>query len=222
MRGGGARAGPPVLLLHALGEDRRFWRGVAAALAADGWRTYAVDLRGHGDSAHRGTYAFEEMRDDVLALLDVLGLDRVTLVAHSMGTVPASLVAMDRRHAVERLVPEEGPLPFPADPPRAVPGEPDGPTPYDWRVVPAVAVQRDAPPARHGDGLAEITAPTPLVAGGPTSHLRQDQLARVAACIPGARMTTIDAGHMVHDTRPAEFLAVVREFLGTAADGAVA
>lgn len=216
----GPRQGPPVLLLHALGEDRRSWRGVAAALAADGWRTYAVDLRGHGDSGHPGTYAYEAMRDDVLALLDVLGLDRVTLVAHSMGTVPASLVAMDRPHAVERLVLEEGPLPFPADPPRPVPGEPDGPTPYDWRVVPAIAVQRNAPPARHWDGLAEITAPTLLIAGGPASHLRQDQLARAAARIPDARVITIDAGHMVHDTRPAEFLAAVREFLGTPPEGA--
>ncbi|MDX6354535.1 MAG: hypothetical protein QOF98_1438, partial [Streptomyces sp.] len=51
-------------------------------------------------------------------------------------------------------------------------------------------------------------------AGGPRSHLRQDELAKVADRIPDARLTTIDAGHMVHDERPAEFLAVVRDFLG--------
>jgi ribosomal protein S18 acetylase RimI-like enzyme len=154
------------------------------------------------------------MRDDVLALLDELRIDRVTLVAHSMGTVVASLVAMDRPGAVRRLVLEEGPLPFPADPPRPVPQAPDGPTPYDWRVVPGIAVQRNAPPARHWDGLAEITAPTLIVAGGPRSHLRQDQLAQVAERIPDARLITIDGGHMVHDERPAEFLATLRDFLG--------
>lgn len=207
--------GPPLLLLHALGEDRTSWRAVAARLAADGWRTIAVDLRGHGQSGHPGGYAFEDMRDDVLALLDAAGLPEVTLVAHSLGTVAASLVAMDRPGAVRRLVLEEGPLPFPADPPRPVPAAPDGPTPYDWRVLPAVAVQRNAPPARHWEGLADITAPTLLVAGGPRSHLRQDQLALVAGRIPDARLVTIDAGHMVHDERPAEFLRVVRDFLGT-------
>ncbi|MEE4544987.1 alpha/beta fold hydrolase [Streptomyces sp. V4-01] len=206
--------GPPVLLLHALGEDRGSWREVAAALARDGWRTLAVDLRGHGDSGHPGSYAYESMRDDVLALLDVLRIDQVTLVAHSMGTVPASLVAMDRPGAVRRLVLEEGPLPFPADPPRPVPQAPDGPTRYDWRVVPGIAVQRNAPPARHWEGLAAITAPTLVIAGGPRSHLRQDQLAKAAERIPGARLTTIEAGHMVHDERPREFLTVLRDFLG--------
>jgi pimeloyl-ACP methyl ester carboxylesterase/GNAT superfamily N-acetyltransferase len=210
----GPAGGPPLLLLHALGEDRTTWRHVADVFAGDGWRTLAVDLRGHGDSGHPGAYAFESMRDDVLALLDELRIDEVTLVAHSMGTVVACLIAMDRPRTVRRLVLEEGPLPFPADPPRPVPPAPDGPTPYDWRVVPAIAVQRNAPPARHWDGLAGITAPTLIVAGGPRSHLRQDQLAQVAGRIPDARLITIDGGHMVHDERPAEFLAVLRDFLG--------
>lgn len=211
----GPAAGPPLLLLHALGESRASWRKVAAGLAADGWRTRAVDLRGHGDSEWPGTYGFEEMRDDVLALLDALGLDRVTLVAHSMGTVVASLVAMDRPAAVRRMVLEEGPLPFPADPPRPVPtAAPPTPYPFDWRLVPAVARQRNAPPARHWEGLAGITAPTLVVAGGPASHLRQDQLALTAGRIPGSRLVTIEAGHMVHDERPYEFLGVVRDFLG--------
>ncbi|NUS15688.1 MAG: alpha/beta hydrolase [Streptomyces sp.] len=210
----GPADGPPLLLLHALGENRGSWAAVSAALTADGWRTVALDLRGHGDSDHPGDYAFEDMRDDVLALLDELGLDEVTLVAHSAGTVPASLVAMDRPAAVRRLVLEEGPLPFPADPPRPVSTGP-GPEPagYDWRVVAAVARQRNAPPARHWEGLAEITAPTLIVAGGPASHLPQHQLAEVAARIPAARLTTIPAGHMVHDERPAEFVAVTRAFL---------
>ena len=215
----GPGAGPGVVLLHALGEDRRSWRGVTAALAADGWRTYAVALRGHGESGRPGEYAYEAMRDDVLGLVDALGLDRFTLVAHSMGTVVASLVAMERPAAVRALVMEEGPLPFPADPPRPVPdAAPGEPVPYDWRVVPAIAVQRNAPPARHWEGLALITAPTLIIAGGPSSHLRQDQLAQVADRIPDGRMITIDAGHMVHDDRPQEFLAVLRGFLGSAAD----
>jgi 3-oxoadipate enol-lactonase len=210
----GPADGPPLLFLHALGEDRSSWSQVGAALAADGWRTIAPDLRGHGDSEHPGDYAFESMRDDVLGLLDALGVDEVTVVAHSLGTFVAALIAMDRPGAVRRLVLEEGPLPFPADPPRSVPTGP-GPDPvgYDWRVLAEVARQRNAPAARHWDGLAEITAPTLLIAGGATSHLRQDQLARVAARIPGGRLTTIEAGHMVHDTRTPDYLSEVRTFL---------
>jgi pimeloyl-ACP methyl ester carboxylesterase len=210
----GPADGPPVMLLHALGEDRTSWRETVTALAADGWRTLAPDLRGHGESGRPGTYAFESMRDDILALLELLRIDRVTLVAHSMGTAVAALIAMDRPGLVRQLVLEEGPFPFPADPPRPVPTAPGGPAAYDWRVLPEVARQRNAPPARHRDGLAEITAPTLIVAGGPRSHLRQEELAEVAERVPDARLTTIDAGHMVHDERLAEFLAVVRDFLG--------
>ncbi|UWE09768.1 alpha/beta fold hydrolase [Actinacidiphila bryophytorum] len=211
----GPADGPPLLLLHALGEDRSSWSQVAAALAADGRRTIAPDLRGHGGSDRPGDYAFEAMRDDVFGLLDALDIRRVTVVAHSLGTVVASLVAMDRPALVDRLVLEEGPLPFPADPPRQVPTGP-GPEPvgYDWRVVAEVARQRNAPAARHWEGLAEITAPTLVIAGGPQSHLRQDQLAQVAARIPDARLTTIPAGHMVHDTHLREYLTEVRTFLG--------
>ncbi|SEG90195.1 Pimeloyl-ACP methyl ester carboxylesterase [Actinacidiphila yanglinensis] len=214
--GEGPAGGPVVLLLHGLGEDRGSWRAVSAALAADGRRAWSIDLRGHGDSSHPGAYAYEAMRDDLLGLIDLLGQERVVLVAHSMGTVPASLVAMDRPRTVDRLVLEEGPLPFPAEPRRPVPDGPDGPTRYDWRAVRDIAVQRNAPPARHWDGLAEITAPTLVVAGGPRSHLPQDQLALAAARIPDSRLLTIDAGHMVHDERPGEFIEALRGFLGAA------
>jgi 3-oxoadipate enol-lactonase len=206
---------PPVLLLHALGEDRTSWRAVAAALVADGWRTYAVDMRGHGESGHPGSYSFESMCADVLGLIAALGLSPVTVVGHSMGAMVASLVAMERPAAVRRLVLEEGPLPFPADPPRPVPTvAPDGPTPYDWRVLPAIAVQRNAPEPHWWGDLTTITAPTLLVAGGPRSHLDQDQLAAGARRIPDCRLVTVDAGHMIHDERPEDFLREVRAFLG--------
>ncbi|WP_207916685.1 alpha/beta fold hydrolase [Micromonospora sp. KC723] len=55
--------------------------------------------------------------------------------------------------------------------------------------------------------------PDPVVAGGPASHLPQDRVDAVAERIPDGRLVTIDAGHAVHATRPAEFHAVVREFL---------
>jgi 3-oxoadipate enol-lactonase len=206
--------GPPLLLLHALGEDRTSWRAVATALAADGWRVHAPDLRGHGASEHPGTYSFELLRDDVLGFLDALGLRRVTVVSHSLGAMTASLVAMARPDAVRRLVLEEGPLPFPADPPRPVPtAAPEAEASYDWRLLPAIAAQRNEPDPAWWRELTAITAPTLLVAGGPRSHLRQDQLAQVADRIPDCRLITIEAGHMVHDERPEDFLREVRAFL---------
>src|SRR6476469_4791349 len=75
---------PPVLLLHALGSSAATWDAVVPALA-DTFRVYALDLRGHGHSADPRRHSFELMRDDVVGFLDALGLDRVTVVGHSMG-----------------------------------------------------------------------------------------------------------------------------------------
>ncbi|MZD04313.1 alpha/beta fold hydrolase, partial [Streptomyces sp. SID5785] len=101
--------GPPLVLLHALGEDSRDWAGVTPALAATR-RVHALDLRGHGASDRPGSYALEAVRDDVLAYLDAAGLDRIDLVGHSMGGVVACLLAAHRPHRVRRLVLEDVPL----------------------------------------------------------------------------------------------------------------
>jgi esterase len=50
--------------------------------------------------------------------------------------------------------------------------------------------------------------------GGSASPVPQQLLAKVADLVPGAALVTIDgAGHAVHRTRPAEFLAAVQPFL---------
>ncbi len=61
----GAPGGPPLVLLHGLGEGRASWAEVAARLGRR-FRVYAFDLRGHGDSDWPGTYSYRLTRDDVL------------------------------------------------------------------------------------------------------------------------------------------------------------
>ncbi|GAA4882864.1 alpha/beta hydrolase [Kitasatospora terrestris] len=206
----GAPAAPPVVLLHALGESGAHWGTVSARLAG-GFRVYAPDLRGHGGSAWPGAYSLELMRDDVLALLDALGLDRVDLVGHSMGGVVAYLLAQHAPGRVRRLVVEDAPPPRPRTP--SVPTRPAGTLPFDWEMVLALRRQIDNPPAAWLDGLARITADTLVVAGGPTSHVPQDGLADLARRIPSARLVTVPAGHLVHATDPQAFLGAVLPFL---------
>jgi pimeloyl-ACP methyl ester carboxylesterase len=82
-------AGPPdarpVLALHGWPQHHYEWRDLLAD-PPPGLRIIAPDLPGYGWSGpppHR--WAKEEVATDVLALLDVLGLDRVLLVAHDWG-----------------------------------------------------------------------------------------------------------------------------------------
>ena len=213
-RAWGAETGRPVVLLHALGEDGEDWRGpLISQLAAD-HPIYALDLRGHGASDWPGDYALARFREDLLAFLDALALDRAILVGHSFGSFVACLFAQDHGSRVDRLVLEETGVPRGTGASRPLPERPPGEPRFDWEVVVQWWAQREAPDPAWWDRLTEITAPTLIVGGGPTSHLPQGDLAAMAERLPDARLVTIDgAGHLVHEERPKEFTSAVVSFL---------
>ncbi|MEU5209096.1 alpha/beta hydrolase [Streptomyces sp. NPDC020742] len=201
----GEPTAPPAVLLHCLGEDGEDWRGVVGRLAGT-HRVLALDQRGHGHSDRPGEYGFARWRDDVLGFLQALGLERVTLIGHALGATAAVLVAAERPGLVDRLILEEAAPPLPAEPQ-------EGPQPFDPDATPAAAGHH-TPDPRWWDALPRITAPTLVIAGGPTSPVPQEQLAALAERIPDARMVTVEgAGHLVHEERPGEFLAAVTSFL---------
>jgi pimeloyl-ACP methyl ester carboxylesterase len=77
-----------VLLLHGFPDTHIVWRHQIRALAEAGYRVIAPDLRGYGKTdAPRDVeaYAMPLLCADVLALLDALGLDKVSLVGHDWG-----------------------------------------------------------------------------------------------------------------------------------------
>ncbi len=66
----GPEAGAAVVLLHGGGQTRDAWGGTALALAARGFRAYAVDLRGHGESdwAPDRDYRIDRLAADLRAV----------------------------------------------------------------------------------------------------------------------------------------------------------
>ncbi|WP_213781734.1 alpha/beta hydrolase [Caballeronia sp. dw_276] len=80
------RSRPPIVFLHGMGDAASVWLGIAPFLC-DRFRVLGIDLRGHGESdwSVRQDYRIASYVADVEALLDVLGLDRVSLVGHSLG-----------------------------------------------------------------------------------------------------------------------------------------
>ena len=206
----GPQDAPPLVLVHALGEDSTNWEQVVPAFAHSR-RVYALDLRGHGRSDWPGDYSLELMRADVLQFLDALGLGRVDLIGHSMGGIVAYLLAQDHPQRVSRLVLEEVPVPRPREP--STPTRPDGDLTFDWEMVPAVRRQIDQPDPRWLERLSQVTAETLVVAGGPRSHVPQDSVAELARRIPGGHMVTIPVGHLIHHAAPEAFTKVVVAFL---------
>lgn len=78
-------AGDPLVLLHPLALSSSVWGPVVERLAAS-FDVIAPDARGHGDSGwDGGAFSIEDLADDVVALLDGLGLEWAHLVGMSMG-----------------------------------------------------------------------------------------------------------------------------------------
>jgi pimeloyl-ACP methyl ester carboxylesterase len=89
----------PVLFLHGGGQTRHAWGKTAETIAAEGWRTITLDLRGHGESewALTGDYSFTAYCADYVAVVDQLKRPPV-LVGASLGGIIAMLAegASDR------------------------------------------------------------------------------------------------------------------------------
>ena len=84
----GAADAPPVLLIHGWAISAYLWRHTIPAVAKAGFRAIAIDLPGCGLSSApdaKGSYSLDRFTARIVALLDVLGIDRTTIVAQSMG-----------------------------------------------------------------------------------------------------------------------------------------
>jgi 3-oxoadipate enol-lactonase len=207
----GASDAPPLVLLHALGEQASHWDDFAAAVA-DRFRVLALTQRGHGRSPYTGGYSSARMSDDLLLFVDALGLGQFPLIGHSMGGVAAILFAEAHSDRLTRLVLEDVPAPRPRE--YVEPERPDFEVPFDWAMLLAMRREMAQPDPTITDRLVDISVPTLIIGGGSTSHIPQDQLAATAERIPAGRLVTIEgAGHFVHTEAPAEFLKQVSAFL---------
>jgi len=95
------------LCLHGFPECWYSWRHQMPLLARLGYRVWAPDLRGYGDSerpAGMAAYAIEHLLDDVAGLIDAAGARSTVLVAHDWGGVIAWFFAMRRPRPLDRLV----------------------------------------------------------------------------------------------------------------------
>jgi pimeloyl-ACP methyl ester carboxylesterase len=99
-----AGSGPALLLIHGVGDNSTTWNTVHSKLAQR-FTVIAPDLLGHGESDKpRADYSLASFANGMRDLLAVLGIDRVTLVGHSLGGGIAAQFAYQYPQLVERLV----------------------------------------------------------------------------------------------------------------------
>jgi len=102
----GPERGPLVLLLHGFPEGAGCWRHQIGALAAAGYRVWAPDQRGYGESARPDgvrQYRLPVLAADAFGLLDAAGVASARVVAHDWGGAVAWWMAQARPDRVERL-----------------------------------------------------------------------------------------------------------------------
>ncbi|QTV79100.1 alpha/beta fold hydrolase [Microbacterium sp. NIBRBAC000506063] len=87
------------VLIHGVMSDSRNWRRVGPALAEDGYRVIAVDLRGHGRTGHAESYTLAEIAADVAET--VPSAPRLVM-GHSLGglVIPHILDALAPERAI--------------------------------------------------------------------------------------------------------------------------
>jgi pimeloyl-ACP methyl ester carboxylesterase len=99
-----AGSGPPVVLIHGMLNSSSHWQSVALALARD-HTVIAPDLIGHGDSAApRGDYSLGAHAASIRDLLAAIGVERASIVGHSLGGGVAMQFFYQFPQRVERLV----------------------------------------------------------------------------------------------------------------------
>jgi len=103
-------AGPAILLLHGITDNGLCWSRVARDLERD-YDVIMPDARGHGRSSGvESGFSVDVLADDVIALIQGLGLDRPYLYGHSMGAITAAAVAARHPESVRAIVLEDPPL----------------------------------------------------------------------------------------------------------------
>lgn len=96
-------AGDVIVLLHGIGASNEDWADQVSVLRSN-YRVIAPDLRGFGASERAGDYGVGRFASDVWGLLAQLGIERFSLVGHSMGGAVALEMALAAPKRVTQIV----------------------------------------------------------------------------------------------------------------------
>ena len=233
--------GVPLVFVHGWTANRHRWDHQMSHFA-ETRRVVRLDLRGHGESSGAGARRVDELAQDVLALLDHLGIERFVVIGHSMGGMIAQTIALAHPERVERmvLVNSIGKMAYSRG--RALLMAASTLAPFKLFV--AANIQRAFAPGYpreeireyirasadtprevvmtlYGamrafdvlDRVGDIHAPTLMVHGYHDIQLPLAQMLRMAKAYPDAVIRVLDAGHELPVEKPAELTTALDRFL---------
>ena len=222
-------AGAPVVMLHGGLANSDYFGNQVAALAPD-HRIILVDSRGHGRSTRNAQpFSYDLMIDDVVALLDQLGIARARIVGWSDGAIIGLDMAMRHPDRVDRV------FAFGAN--TATSGlKPDvernptfarfiarareeyiklSPTPHDYAAfLGQIGQMWRTQPNWTDDQLGKIGVRVLIADGQYDEAIRRDHTEYMAATIPRAGLLILpNVSHFAFLQDPAQFNAAMLDFL---------
>ncbi|AXT59781.1 alpha/beta hydrolase [Aquimarina sp. AD10] len=99
-------SGTPVLAIHGWLDNANTFDKLGPLLSSDLYLV-AIDLAGHGLSDHRSVnsaYYLWDYARDIINITEILGWKKFTILAHSMGTGIASIVAGSMPNLIDKLI----------------------------------------------------------------------------------------------------------------------
>jgi pimeloyl-ACP methyl ester carboxylesterase len=91
----GSTDSPALVFIHGWSCDKTFWKNQISAFESK-YRVVAIDLGGHGESGiNRKNWTLDSFAEDVVAVVNKLGLKKIILIGHSMGG-PVSIEAANK------------------------------------------------------------------------------------------------------------------------------
>nr|XP_043621629.1 AB hydrolase superfamily protein YfhM-like [Erigeron canadensis] len=93
----GSESSPVVVFVHGFPEIWYSWRHQMIAVASAGFRAIALDIRGYGLSdppPETENFKYSDIVNDLLGIIDSLGIDKIFLLAKDFGVRPACVFAL--------------------------------------------------------------------------------------------------------------------------------
>ncbi|MFT4037229.1 MAG: alpha/beta hydrolase [Thermomicrobiales bacterium] len=228
----GDPAGEPVVLVHGGDTHSEHWGWQVPALLEAGYRVILLDSRGHGRSPWNGEpLHYAEMANDVVGVLDLLGIDRAHLVGWSDGGIIGLDLALRRPERLGRVVAFGANADLGGYRQGTPPEEMGVFTAFLSRTADDYARLSPAPELRDGftaalgdlyatepaytaEQLRTITTPFLILAGAQEEVIAEPHSRYLADTIPGAELTLLpNCGHFGHMQEPDAFNAVMLSYL---------
>jgi aminoacrylate hydrolase len=102
----GAKDDPPIILSAGLGGSGNYWLPNVPALTEAGYRIILYDHRGTGrsDRSLPDVVTVDQMADDMLTLMDAIGLPKAHIMGHAAGGIAGLALALKAPERIDRLI----------------------------------------------------------------------------------------------------------------------